>query len=159
MRLTRKSQSATEYAIFIAAVLVALLALQVYYSRAVKGNVKTRADSVGEQFNTKANSVLESRSVSGRNSVTGYNSTGNDGDWSKSTILKSDSAATAKFSSVIGGVSKSGVLVDSYANAGGEASSTAYVKEFDDKKIGTSTNVTVADFNDAPKSAWDDSGY
>lgn len=77
LRKLKKAQGATEYAIFIAAVLAGLLALQVYYSRSVKGNMKGRADSIGEQFDNKGGEyVRESRSASASRSFSNMNLTG-----------------------------------------------------------------------------------
>ena len=82
--IRRKAQGATEYAIFIAAVLAGLLALQVYYSRAVKGKVKSSAESIGEQFDLNAaNYTSTSRSISSHNSAT---NTAAGGAWSNNTI-------------------------------------------------------------------------
>jgi len=90
----RKAQGATEYAIFIAAVLIGFIALQVYYQRAVKGNIKQRADSVGDQFT--ANAVYSSQSVSQsvRSSDSGFTTVAapdgtNSTAWSNSKILGS----------------------------------------------------------------------
>jgi len=87
--IRRKAQGATEYAIFIAAVLAGLLALQVYYSRSVKGKVKSSAESIGEQYELNAaHYTSTSRSVSSRNSAT---NTGG-GVWSNSTINSNQDA-------------------------------------------------------------------
>jgi hypothetical protein len=66
----KKAQGATEYAIFIAAVLVGLIGLQIYFQRAVAGNMKSRSDSVGEQFSFSSKGSTTTKSVQGRSSIT-----------------------------------------------------------------------------------------
>jgi hypothetical protein len=135
----RKAQGATEYAIFIAAVLAGLLALQVYYQRAVKGNMKERADSIGEQLNTADDAFYnrESRSVSGRVSVTNVNIDGSvretDDPWSNSVVATAGTAdggtdVDASFASGFRGRTGNAAFATG-ANAwvGGEVSSSEYV--------------------------------
>jgi len=62
----KKGQGATEYAIFIAAVLAGLIAMQVYYQRSVKGNMRSRADSIGEQYDNEGTYNANSSSFSFR---------------------------------------------------------------------------------------------
>lgn len=80
----KKAQGATEYAIFIAAVLAGLLALQVYYKRAVQGNTKSRADSIGEQFSMDNYTFdKSSHSISSRQTQTGSASANG---WMRSSV-------------------------------------------------------------------------
>ena len=83
----RKAQGVTEYAIFIAAVLAGFVALQIYFQRAVKGNLKERANSVGEQFTTTEDYTIQTASQTDRDSLTGYQ-VDNWGNtyWNKSVI-------------------------------------------------------------------------
>jgi len=93
--IRRKAQGATEYAIFIAAVLAGLLALQVYYSRAVKGKVKSSAESIGEQFELNtANYTTTTASASGQTSAV---NTGKAGEWSNTTTLTANNATLTGF--------------------------------------------------------------
>jgi len=48
--LNRRGQSTLEYAVLIAVVVGALLAIQVYVKRGVQGRFKQAADDIGEQF-------------------------------------------------------------------------------------------------------------
>jgi len=132
----RKAQGATEYAIFIAAVLIGFIALQVYYQRAVKGNIKQRADSVGDQFTTTESFSSQSISQSNRVSDSGYiASAGESGaaGWSKSTITKDlgDSGLTDKASFRTGLAAAGAKLVTASGQdsgyAGAEYSTTDYV--------------------------------
>jgi Flp pilus assembly pilin Flp len=156
MRLIRKSQSATEYAIFIAAVLVGLLALQVYYSRAVKGNVKSRADSIGEQLDTKDGYTLETRSVSSRTSDTGYN--GTSGSWSNSTI-DSTGAGTSEIDAITEGTNNRATLLGNNYQ-GGEVSQTDYVQEgsLGGGMLGAHGTATTGNFSNTGVSVYNDTG-
>jgi len=92
----KKAQGATEYTIFIAAVLAGLIAMQIYYQRSIKGNMRIRADSIGEQFDsTGGNYTRRSTSLSRRNSTTNL-----DGVWTKSSVTD----ATDKTASLEGSV-------------------------------------------------------
>lgn len=98
----KKAQGATEYAIFIAAVLAGLLALQVYYKRSVQGNTKSRADSIGEQYNVKdATYKKEFNSFSTRNSQSGLTAAASGyGGWSKSKVSDDGAAAGLRSNAV-----------------------------------------------------------
>lgn len=136
LRKFKKAQGATEYAIFIAAVLAGLLALQVYYSRSVKGNMKGRADSIGEQFDNKGGEyVRESRSAS---AATSYSNVGESemddkhkqyadrqsvnvmADGTKSSTIKGD----GKWLNVFGSTAATA------KHTSGAVSSSEYVNEF-----------------------------
>lgn len=134
LRKMKKAQGATEYAIFIAAVLAGLLALQVYYSRSVKGNMKGRADSIGEQLNTGDDAlyVRESRSVSGRMSTTNTGAEG--GAWSRNAVADNGQVDTSfiggfRSKTATAGSSTGANAASHYASnyKGGELSSTEYV--------------------------------
>ncbi len=51
-KLNRKAQSTLEYAILIACVVGALLAMQIYLKRAYEGKVSSSVDQVGNQFDS-----------------------------------------------------------------------------------------------------------
>ncbi len=54
----RQGQSTVEYAVLIAVIIAALLAVQIYVKRGAMGRLRTSTDSIGEQFNphiTEAN--------------------------------------------------------------------------------------------------------
>ena len=117
----RKAQGATEYAIFIAAVLAGLIALQIYYQRAIKGNMKSRADSVGEQFSADVNNTYQTISQVMRNSTTagtGFNITVDGGAQQEvysNSVIMGEMAAGDNFMSKINAAG--GALGDSYAGA------------------------------------------
>ena len=50
MLLKRRAQSTLEYALVIAVVVGALVAMQVYVKRGVQGRLKSAADDIGEQY-------------------------------------------------------------------------------------------------------------
>jgi hypothetical protein len=138
--------------------LIAFLALQVYYSRAVKGNVKTRADSIGEQLNTDqgVNNIMETRSVAARTSVSGQaaRDEGFNNAFSGSTI---SNETGAQYKGIIGGTGETGVLIEPYQ--GGEVSSSQYSNAtMGSGELGTRGVATMGNFTGAPRSAFNDSG-
>jgi len=48
--MKRKGQSTLEYAILIAIIVAALLAMQIYIKRGIQGKLRSSADSIGEQY-------------------------------------------------------------------------------------------------------------
>ncbi len=48
--MSRKGQSTMEYAILIAVVVGALVAMQIYIKRGIQGKLRSSADSIGEQY-------------------------------------------------------------------------------------------------------------
>jgi len=52
--LNKRGQSTLEYAVIIAVVVGALLAIQVYIKRGVQGRLKQASDDIGEQFSPGA---------------------------------------------------------------------------------------------------------
>lgn len=48
--LNKKGQSTLEYALIIAVVVAALVAMQVYIKRGMQGKLRSAADDIGEQF-------------------------------------------------------------------------------------------------------------
>lgn len=48
--LSKRAQSTLEYAIIVAVVVGALLAMQVYIKRGIQGRVRSSTDSIGEQY-------------------------------------------------------------------------------------------------------------
>ena len=60
-----KGQTALEYAVLIAAVVAALLVMQMYLKRGVSGHIRRSADSIGEQYhprNTTGSMTMTSQS-------------------------------------------------------------------------------------------------
>lgn len=52
--LNKRGQSTLEYAVIIAVIVGALLAIQVYIKRGVQGRLKQASDDIGEQFSPGA---------------------------------------------------------------------------------------------------------
>ena len=50
MLIKRRAQSTLEYALIIAVVVGALIAMQVYVKRGVQGRLKSATDDIGEQY-------------------------------------------------------------------------------------------------------------
>lgn len=50
IRLNKRGQSTLEYAVIIAVIVGALIAMQVYIKRGVQGRLRQAADDIGEQF-------------------------------------------------------------------------------------------------------------
>ena len=169
----KKAQSVVEYAIFIAAISAALIGLQIYFQRGVKGNYKQRADSVGGQFTTAQNYSIETQSQTLRSADGGYiDEDPSDDDnpiyWSKSTIL--DGTGSSDFLEKVKGKAKLLKALEeegaSEGYAGHEFSKTDYVKQVDVKgsgligsydhhgTFGSATDNALTDF-----SPWEDAGY
>ena len=52
LKLNKKGQGTLEYAVIIAVVVGALLAMQVYVKRAVQGRLRQASNDIGDQFST-----------------------------------------------------------------------------------------------------------
>lgn len=50
MRISEQGQTLSEYAVLMAVVVAALLAMQIYMKRGFSGRLRAAADSVGEQY-------------------------------------------------------------------------------------------------------------
>lgn len=50
IRSNRRGQSTLEYAVIIAVVVAALIAMQTYFKRGVQGKLRQATDDIGEQF-------------------------------------------------------------------------------------------------------------
>jgi hypothetical protein len=50
IRLNRKAQSTLEYALIVAVVVGALLAMQIYIKRGLQGRYRSSVDNIGEQY-------------------------------------------------------------------------------------------------------------
>ena len=55
-KINCKAQSTLEYAVLIACVVGALLAMQIYLKRAYEGKVSSSVDQIGDQFDAKSTS-------------------------------------------------------------------------------------------------------
>ena len=59
--LNKKGQNTLEYAVVIAVIVAALLAMQNYIKRGIQGKMKASTDDIGEQFSpqyTASNSII-----------------------------------------------------------------------------------------------------
>lgn len=63
----RKGQSILEYAMIIAVVVAALLAIQIYMKRGVQGKLRSSVDDIGGQFDAGKTKVI---SKTGRTGIT-----------------------------------------------------------------------------------------
>jgi len=145
----KKGQGATEYAIFIAAVLAGLIAMQVYYQRSVKGNMRSRADSIGEQFDNDGTYKTGSSSYSYRKADT--NNANTDGGWTKSLVSKKDD--------IDGMVALQGALgATKVTNAGTGATETMAVTAVDEGEGSASISNDTLKTSNVAGSVWTDTG-
>jgi hypothetical protein len=61
----RKGQSTLEYALIIAVVVGALLAMQIYMKRGMEGRMRKASDDIGKQFDANATYVQHTTTKSG----------------------------------------------------------------------------------------------
>ena len=80
-------QSVLEYAITLAAVLIVVLVMVIYYKRAVGGRWKASSDSIGEQFTTGQTYTVETRQQASRKEESGTKAQIDAGSWTQSTVL------------------------------------------------------------------------
>ena len=86
--MIKKAQSMTEYAVLMALIVSAIVAMQVYVKRAVSGRFKSGADQIGEQFTTGQRHTIQEITQSARRDISGQGDTTNlSQGWSTSTIL------------------------------------------------------------------------
>jgi len=88
MLLTRRAQSTLEYALVIAVVVGALVAMQVYVKRGVQGRLKSAADDIGEQYspgNTTGTVTVSTTTSSSESLNSGVTNTNSSTTQSKST--------------------------------------------------------------------------
>ena len=71
----RRGQSTLEYAILIAVIVAALLAMQTYMKRGYQGKLRENADNIGEQF-TPENTLYSYTTTSGSTSTDTLNVAG-----------------------------------------------------------------------------------
>lgn len=57
IRLNKKGQSTLEYAVIIAVIVAALIAMQAYVKRGLQGRLRQASDDIGEQFSTSNTST------------------------------------------------------------------------------------------------------
>lgn len=70
MLLNKKAQSTLEYAVIIAVVVAALIAMQAYMKRGLQGKFKQASDDIGEQYSpgrTTSNTAITSTVTSTEN--------------------------------------------------------------------------------------------
>ncbi len=65
MRLNRKAQSTLEYAVLIAVVVGALVAIRYYMGRGVQGKLRESTDQIGEQFSMNHTTVNKTTNQTG----------------------------------------------------------------------------------------------
>jgi len=134
----------------------------VYYQRAVKGNVKSRADSIGEQLDTSvgAQYVREQRSVSARETDMNTGIAGSS-QWMNSSV---SNATTASAADGIGGLRTaigSMGLNAKFTGAtyrGGEVSSSEYVDSFGTTATAGHSTYNMTEISGGGKSVWQDGG-
>ncbi len=61
----RKGQSTLEYAVIIAVVVGALVAMQIYMKRGVEGKLRESTDNIGEQFDAEKTTVSRTTNRTG----------------------------------------------------------------------------------------------
>lgn len=159
---SKKSQSITEYTLFIAAVIAGLIALQVYFQRGVKGNIKQRADSIGSQFTADEDYTIEETSQVVRSSESGYVNKSGSEFWSFSEVQDTaggSGVAPNVSNDWISSLSNAGAKKTSdYSSIGSQYSSTDYVEadegtEGDIGEHGSFDSGVLAN-----KTPWEDAG-
>ena len=61
-----KGQSTLEYAMIIAVVVGALLALQIYMKRGLQGRMREAADDIGKQFEAEQTKIVSTQKKTGK---------------------------------------------------------------------------------------------
>ena len=102
MFLNRKAQSTLEYAIVVAVVVAALLAIQIYMKRGVSGRLRSSTDDIGEQFeakNTSTSYTTKRVSTTVEQTTAGVTSsfTGEDGKGSPEVVQRAGTENVAKW--------------------------------------------------------------
>ncbi len=95
IRLNRKAQSITEYAVLSGVVIMAIVLMQAYLKRSVQGKFKDTADQIGEQFTTGEDYSTQTIQQSLRNEISGVGTVADlTAAWSKSTVITTASIGT-----------------------------------------------------------------
>jgi uncharacterized protein (UPF0333 family) len=87
LRLNKRGQSALEYAVLLAVIVAALVAMQVYVKRAGEGRLKESADDLGSQYEPGKTDVAEGTLTN----ATVQETTGTDGQTVQSTTQQKTS--------------------------------------------------------------------
>ena len=82
LRINRRGQSALEYAVLLAVIVAALVAMQVYVKRAASGRLKESADDLGSQYDARHTDVDETTMTTAEV----HEATGTDGTTVQETI-------------------------------------------------------------------------
>jgi len=95
MLIKRKAQSTLEYALVIAAVIAALLAINTYMKKGVQGRLKESSDQIGRQFDATGAYTSAWKAASGGTSKTTETRAANTGNTTSTvetgeTITKSE---------------------------------------------------------------------
>lgn len=90
----RKGQGTLEYAIIIAAVVAALLAINMYMKKAVQGKLRDTSDEIGRQFEPDKFSSTVTTQSSGQTTTTEFRDTEN--GTTVSTIEQAETITTGE---------------------------------------------------------------
>lgn len=91
LRLNKRAQSTLEYALIVAVVVGALLAMQIYVKRGLQGRLRSSTDNIGDQYSagrTQVTYVTEDTTAGKTLDKTGYDDVGGKGI-SNSTVVTS----------------------------------------------------------------------
>ena len=125
----RRGQSVLEYSLMVVVLIVVILAMNVYFKRALQGKWKSTSDQIGKQFTTNQFYTIETRQQSARTEATATE--GTDGEiagnnWVRSTIMDKTQYGKTGFGApnAAGGI---GGIETGYA--GHETTKTDYVTQ------------------------------
>ena len=65
-----KAQSTLEYAMVVACIAAALIAMQIYIKRSIQGKIRDSADEIGEQYSAKTTTSDLTQTITNPNPVT-----------------------------------------------------------------------------------------
>jgi Flp pilus assembly pilin Flp len=118
----RRGQALIEYSIMFAVVVIVIVAIQLYFKRAVQGRWKSSSDQIGEQFTTGEFYSIETRQSSARKEQTGATTQIGNGFWTESAVELNE------FNSA-GGSTLAGVGSKIGAYNGAEITQTDYINQ------------------------------
>ena len=128
----RRGQSVLEYSLMVVVLIVVILAMNIYFKRALQGRWKSTSDQIGKQFTTNATYTIETRQQSAREEATGTNGEINDNNWVRSSIMDKTAFGATTFGAdprTLGGIEN--------AYVGHEVTRTDYVTQAPkDRKLG-----------------------
>ena len=118
----RRGQSVLEYSLMVVVLIVVILAMNVYFKRALQGKWKSTSDQIGKQFTTNEFYTTETRQQSAREEVTGTAGEVASNNWTRSSIMNG-----GQFGATTIGIAGVGGIEPSYT--GHETTRTDYVKQ------------------------------